>query len=54
MASQPGIRVIKFGGSLLLADNIQLKLRDWLSSNADLNNLMVVGGGQLVGFIREL
>jgi aspartokinase-like uncharacterized kinase len=47
-------RVIKFGGSLLPRKDVGPKLKFWLYLNPDMQNIIVVGGGELADSIRSM
>ncbi len=51
--SPSGLRVAKVGGSLLDWPELGPRLREWLSRNADLPTVLIVGGGRLVDVIRS-
>lgn len=47
-------RVIKLGGSLLDLPDLRSRMFDWLASLTPANNLILVGGGELVESMRSL
>lgn len=47
-------RVIKVGGSLLLRPDLVEALPSWLEQQSPTQNLVVVGGGELIDAIRHL
>ena len=47
-------RVVKVGGSLLAVPELGPKLEIWLSRNADMQNILVVGGGEVADVVRRL
>jgi aspartokinase-like uncharacterized kinase len=47
-------RVIKVGGSLLVSPNLPCSLSGWLANQDAAENLVLVGGGELVDAIRKL
>ena len=47
-------RVVKVGGSLLAIPELGAKLCGWLSRNAEMQSILVVGGGEVVDVIRRL
>ncbi|TWU55375.1 amino acid kinase family protein [Rubripirellula reticaptiva] len=47
-------RVVKVGGSLLLRPNLKDQLDRWIGSQSPAENLLIVGGGNLVEAVREL
>lgn len=48
------IRVIKLGGSLLSRPNWPERLEKWLAAQPLADNLLLVGGGEIVEAVREL
>lgn len=47
-------RVVKIGGSLLSKAGLGDSLNQWLVENNDMQNILVVGGGELADVIRRL
>lgn len=47
-------RVIKIGGSLLLRDDLPSALQGWLVEQRPAENIVIVGGGELIDAIRRL
>lgn len=47
-------RVIKIGGSLLLRPDLPHVLLQWFGNQREAENLVVVGGGELIDAIRKL
>jgi len=47
-------RVVKFGGSLFLKEDVGPKLKFWLYLNSDMQNIIVVGGGKIADAIRGM
>jgi 5-(aminomethyl)-3-furanmethanol phosphate kinase len=47
-------RVIKLGGSLLDFEGLVPRLRAWLSAQAPMPSVMIVGGGRLADAIRDV
>jgi len=47
-------RVVKVGGSLLAIKEMIPKLKSWLLRNADMQNIVIVGGGQMADLVRRL
>jgi len=47
-------RVLKFGGSLLVDEEVGPKLKFWLYLNKDMQNIILVGGGQVADSIRNM
>ncbi|MEX0939120.1 MAG: hypothetical protein WDZ59_14750 [Pirellulales bacterium] len=46
--------VVKLGGSLLAADDLMIRLREWLAAEPAAQRVVVVGGGALVDEFRVL
>lgn len=49
-----GRRVLKLGGSLLTMPDVSTRVQRWLGLQPPAQNLMVVGGGELVEAVRTL
>jgi len=47
-------RVVKLGGSLLELRELAAKLKFWLHENGNMQNVIVVGGGDIANVIRRL
>lgn len=47
------LRFIKLGGSLLDLEGLAGSLRRWLSSQAPADNVLLVGGGPFVNYLRQ-
>jgi len=45
-------RVVKVGGSLLAVGELGSKLSTWFAANFDMQNIIVVGGGEFVDLVR--
>ena len=54
MNSQPRVRVVKLGGSLLDLAGLADLLRRWLSVQSPAANVVVVGGGALADVVRRM
>lgn len=52
--SRPSVRVIKLGGSLLDWPEVTQSVRDWLAGQPPAANVVIVGGGPIVEYLREL
>lgn len=46
-------RVVKVGGSLFSLSSLGDRLIQWLESNADMQNILVIGGGRVADLVRE-
>ncbi len=47
-------RVVKIGGSLLLRPQLSADLTGWFTRNSPAENLVIMGGGELIDAIRKL
>lgn len=47
-------RVVKIGGSLLVRKDLPIAIRRWLASQTPAENLVIVGGGDLIEAVRRL
>ena len=47
-------RVVKVGGSLLLRENLPSESRSWFAAQRPAENIVIVGGGELINAIRKL
>ncbi len=47
-------RVVKVGGSLLSRKELPAQLRDWFEQQRPAENIVIVGGGELIDAIRNL
>ena len=47
-------RVIKIGGSLLLREDLHSAVTSWLQDQAQAENLVIVGGGEVIDAIRHM
>jgi aspartokinase-like uncharacterized kinase len=47
-------RIIKVGGSLLLRDDLPVSLPRWIAGQTQAETLVIVGGGKLIGAVRQL
>ena len=46
-------RVVKVGGSLFSLSRMGDKLIQWLEANAEMQNILIVGGGRVADMVRE-
>ncbi len=47
-------RVVKVGGSLLSGPNFMPRLKAWLASNSNMQNILVIGGGDMADAVRRM
>ncbi len=47
------LRVVKVGGSLLQRADVADRLARWLIKNADMQNVLIAGGGHVADLVRE-
>ena len=47
-------RVVKIGGSLLLRQDLPSQLNNWFSRQRPAENIVIIGGGELIDAIRKL